>query len=323
MGRIEMRGKVGALIALGAGFNPILTGRENIYVNASVLGMSKQIVDSKINDIIDFAEIRDFIDSPVQTYSSGMSVRLGFAIAAILIEPDILFLDEVLAVGDIGFVIKCLNTVRGMTNNSAVVFVSHNMQQISLFCTRVMMMSHGTMLLDTPNPAEGIGKYYGLVRHTKQISGTGGAEILGLTLKRDGNIIESEDLAFDTSAELTLLLGLRIHESVAGAKLVIVIRDEAEIPVRTIPVWDCDSKDAVYSPGEYFVEIPLGPIELNSGKYAFVVAISDASTSVVLARVQGLHPFRVISPFNYWSPGVSPRVSRIVSNSDNSFFSGQ
>ena len=113
-GRIEMHGKVGALIALGAGFNPVLTGRENIYVNAAVLGMNKRYVDSKIDEIIDFAEIREFINSPVQTYSSGMNVRLGFAVAAILIEPDILFLDEVLAVGDIGFAIKCLEY--GKTN---------------------------------------------------------------------------------------------------------------------------------------------------------------------------------------------------------------
>src|SRR4051794_37523007 len=132
-GRIEMRGTVGALIALGAGFNPVLTGRENIYVNAAVLGMAKQFVDSKIDEIIDFAEIREFINSPVQTYSSGMNVRLGFAVAAILIKPDILFLDEVLAVGDIGFAIKCLNTVRRISTKSAVVFVSHNMQQISWF----------------------------------------------------------------------------------------------------------------------------------------------------------------------------------------------
>jgi lipopolysaccharide transport system ATP-binding protein len=153
-GRIEMRGKVGALIALGAGFNPILTGRENIYINASVLGMSKRLVDSKIDKIIDFAEIHDSINSPVRTYSSGMNVRLGFAIAAILIEPDILFLDEVLAVGDIGFAIKCLNAVRRMTNKSAVVFVSHNMQQISGFCTRVMVMGHGTVLIDTSRSGE-------------------------------------------------------------------------------------------------------------------------------------------------------------------------
>ena len=137
-GRIEMRGTIGALIALGAGFNPILSGRENIYVNASVLGISQQYVDSKLDEIVDYAEIHEFIDSPVQTYSSGMNVRLGFAVAAILLEPDILFLDEVLAVGDISFIIKCLNTVRQITSKSAVVFVSHNMQYISSFCTRVL-----------------------------------------------------------------------------------------------------------------------------------------------------------------------------------------
>ena len=322
-GRIEMRGKVGALIALGAGFNPVLTGRENIYVNAAVLGMGKQYVDSKIDEIIDFAEIREFINSPVQTYSSGMNVRLGFAVAAILIEPDILFLDEVLAVGDIGFAIKCLNTVRRISNKSAVVFVSHNMQQISWFCTRVMVMGHGTVLIDSPNPSEGIDQYYGLVKHARQISGTGEAEVLSLTLTSDGKIIETEGSAIDTSAELTVLIGLRIHESVTGANLVIVIRNDAEMPVRAFPVCNCEGKDAAYSSGEHLVEIPLGPIELNNGKYAFVVSISDDSSGVVLTRDQGLHPFRVVSPSNYWSPGVSPRVSRSVSISDKSLSNGQ
>src|SRR5206468_4283587 len=106
-GCIEIRGRVGALIALGAGFNPILTGRENIYVNGAVLGLTKREIDEKIEEIIDFAEIREFIDSPVQSYSSGMQVRLGFAMASSL-NPDILLLDEVLAVGDMGFQAKCL-----------------------------------------------------------------------------------------------------------------------------------------------------------------------------------------------------------------------
>ena len=116
-GSITIRGRVGALIALGAGFNPILTGRENIYINGSVLGLSKKEIDGKIDEIIDFAEIGEFIDSPVQNYSSGMSVRLGFSIASSL-SPDVLILDEVLAVGDIGFVIKCLNRVRQLLLDS-------------------------------------------------------------------------------------------------------------------------------------------------------------------------------------------------------------
>ena len=108
LGKIKIDGRVGALIELGAGFNPILTGKENIYVNAAILGISKKEIDNRIDDIIDFAELGDFINSPVQTYSSGMKVRLGFSIAANL-NPDILLIDEVLAVGDSSFRERCYN----------------------------------------------------------------------------------------------------------------------------------------------------------------------------------------------------------------------
>lgn len=142
-GRIEMRGRVGALIALGAGFNPVLTGRENIYVNGSVLGLSKREIDEKIDEIIDFAEVRDFIDSPVQSYSSGMTVRLGFAIA-VKTNPDILLLDEVLAVGDIGFQAKCFNTLAEFKKQGvAFILVSHNMHLISRYSDRVLYLQHG------------------------------------------------------------------------------------------------------------------------------------------------------------------------------------
>jgi lipopolysaccharide transport system ATP-binding protein len=142
-GRIEMRGRVGALIALGAGFNPILTGRENIYVNAAVLGLTRKETDERLEDIINFAEIREFIDAPVQGYSSGMAVRLGFAIAAHC-RPDILLLDEVLAVGDMGFQAKCFNALGEFRNRgTAFVLVSHNMHQITRFCSRALYLDHG------------------------------------------------------------------------------------------------------------------------------------------------------------------------------------
>src|SRR5688572_2013798 len=124
-GRIEMRGRVGALIALGAGFSPILTGRENVYVNGAVLGLSKREIDEKFDEIVDFAEIGDFIDAPVQSYSSGMQVRLGFAVAS-HINPDILLVDEVLAVGDAGFKIRCYNKMFEIRDRTAIIFVSHS-----------------------------------------------------------------------------------------------------------------------------------------------------------------------------------------------------
>ena len=144
-GRIEMRGKVGALIALGAGFNPILTGRENIYINGSVLGLSKKEIDEKINEIIDFAEIGDFIDTPVQNYSSGMNVRLGFAVATAM-NPDVLLLDEVLAVGDANFRSKCFQRIGSVIERCAVIFVSHDAYSVRRICNEVIWMKEGKQM---------------------------------------------------------------------------------------------------------------------------------------------------------------------------------
>lgn len=141
-GRIEMRGRVGALIALGAGFNPILSGRENIYVNGAVLGLSKREIDEKIEEIIDFADIRDFIDSSVQSYSSGMQVRLGFAVATAL-DPDVLILDEVLAVGDASFHAKCFQRIGEMVKHSAVIFVSHDESSVARITQRALLLDRG------------------------------------------------------------------------------------------------------------------------------------------------------------------------------------
>ncbi len=132
-GRITMRGRIGALIALGAGFNPILTGRENIYINGSVLGLSKREIDHKVDEIIDFAEVIDSIDAPVRTYSSGMTVRLGFAIATAL-DPDVVLLDEVLAVGDVRFRSKCYHRIGKILKQAAVIYVAHDMNQIARIC---------------------------------------------------------------------------------------------------------------------------------------------------------------------------------------------
>ena len=156
-GEIRMHGRVGALIALGAGFNPILTGRENIYVNGSVLGLTKKEIDSKIDEIIDFAEIIDFIDSPVQSYSSGMQVRLGFAVATAL-KPDILILDEVLAVGDRFFRAKCMARLSKILETTAVIIVSHEEAQIRQKCDTVLWLVGGRQKYIGPT-REGLEQY--------------------------------------------------------------------------------------------------------------------------------------------------------------------
>lgn len=145
-GSITIRGRVGALIELGAGFNPALTGRENIFVNAAVLGISRKEVSAKLDAIIDFAEIDRFIDMPLKSYSSGMRVRLGFAVAAQL-EPDVLLIDEVLAVGDAGFRAKCYRRLSEMKNRGAAfVMVSHNHHTLLTVCDRAVGLDRGELV---------------------------------------------------------------------------------------------------------------------------------------------------------------------------------
>lgn len=142
-GKITVKGKIGALIAVGAGFHPHLSGRENIYLNGVILGMSKAEIDAKAESIIDFAEIGDFIDAPVSTYSSGMNVRLGFAIA-IHADIDVLLADEVLAVGDLGFQLKCFNKIGELRKKGvSTILVAHNMHTISTFCTSLYLLDKG------------------------------------------------------------------------------------------------------------------------------------------------------------------------------------
>jgi len=144
-GRIQIRGKVGALIAVGAGFHPLLTGRENVFINGAILGMSRQQIQRNFDAIVDFAEVGDFLDTPVKHYSSGMFVRLGFAVA-VHCEPDIMLVDEVLAVGDRGFQTKCFRKMAELRKEGTTfVLVSHNMHTVAGFADWVAVLEHGKM----------------------------------------------------------------------------------------------------------------------------------------------------------------------------------
>src|SRR5688500_10313368 len=152
-GRITMRGRVGALIELGAGFSPVLTGRENIYINGAVLGFSRKEIDAKFDEIVDFAELHDAIDAPVQTYSSGMYVRLGFAVAAQL-NPDIFLIDEILAVGDLAFRMKCFQRILALKEcGTAIVLVTHQMPDVSRVCARAVLLNQGRVAADDSVPS--------------------------------------------------------------------------------------------------------------------------------------------------------------------------
>jgi len=147
-GSVKVNGRVASLLEVGTGFHEELTGRENVFLNGSILGMSKREVETKLDDIVDFAGVGPFIDTPIKRYSSGMRLRLGFAVAAHL-DPDVLIVDEVLAVGDAGFQKKCLNAMEGLRGGGrTVLFVSHNMAAVENLCTRGIWIHDGQVRMD-------------------------------------------------------------------------------------------------------------------------------------------------------------------------------
>lgn len=150
-GRVLIHGRVGSLLEVGTGFHPELTGRENVYLNGAILGMKRLEIDSKFDEIVSFAEVERFIDTPVKHYSSGMRVRLAFAVAAHL-DPEILLVDEVLAVGDARFQRKCLNKMQDVGKDGrTVLFVSHNMASITRLCNRTILLDEGRVIEDGPS----------------------------------------------------------------------------------------------------------------------------------------------------------------------------
>ncbi len=147
-GRIDHRGRIAALLELGAGFHPDLTGRENVYLNGAILGLSRKQTAEYFDSIVEFSEIGEFIDTQVKFYSSGMYVRLAFAIA-VHVDPDILLVDEVLAVGDEQFQDKCMERIRQFKDEGrTIIFVSHSAEQVSDICDRTIVLSHGDVVFD-------------------------------------------------------------------------------------------------------------------------------------------------------------------------------
>ena len=147
-GTIEMRGRVSSLIELGAGFHPDMSGRENIYTNASIFGLTKKEIDARLDDIIAFSELEDFIDNPVRTYSSGMYMRLAFAVA-INVDADILLIDEILSVGDEHFQNKCFKKMLELKKQGkTMVFVTHSMESVKRLCDRTIWLYNGKIRMD-------------------------------------------------------------------------------------------------------------------------------------------------------------------------------
>src|SRR5258706_2828712 len=220
-GKIKVKGRVASLLEVGTGFHPELTGRENIYLNGAILGMSRKEIERKFDEIVDFAEVEKFVDTPVKRYSSGMYVRLAFAVAAHL-EPEILVVDEVLAVGDAEFQKKCLGKMGDVAKEGrTVLFVSHNIESIKVLCNRGILLDQGTV------------NSFGNIHETAQKYLD-----LGRISKRNQNPTSLLDEAYIKGSREVKIIGIGIRDSEQNYKQIYKIGEPLFIEYQIENVYD-------------------------------------------------------------------------------------
>jgi lipopolysaccharide transport system ATP-binding protein len=275
LGRVGIRGRVGSLLEVGTGFHPELTGRENVFLNGAILGMKRTEIAAKFDEIVAFAELDEFLDTPVKHYSSGMYTRLAFSVAAHL-EPDILIVDEVLAVGDAQFQAKCLGKMGDVASEGrTVLFVSHNMHVVQKLCSRAIWIDGGHIRKDG-SAAEVVRGYLG------SMSGTG-----ALAEKRADSETAAKAAYFDSwhvdgdephaspvGKNLTLVFDVAVRTRTRGVVFGLAVWSEDETLIwaavshENLTTYDLD-------PGKYALRFDLGRMPLVGGRYSLEVSINS------------------------------------------------
>ena len=284
-GSIRVRGRLSALLEVGTGFHQELTGRENIYLNGSILGMSKAEVEERFDDIVEFAEVERFLDTPIKRYSSGMRLRLGFAVAAHL-DAEVLLVDEVLAVGAASFQKKCLGQMDELRRSArTILFVSHNMAAIETLCSRAIWIDGGRIREDGP-AAEVISHYlssYGGgegatqdLRETTDRSGTGSVRFTQIEyLSASG---EPTDL-IRTGEPLRIRLGYEARERVVDPHFGFEIHTQMGTKVIETSTWSTNTDVPNLDPGKGELELSLDALSLMPGRYRVTLWISSIGGS--------------------------------------------
>lgn len=254
MGHIKLYGRVASLLEVGTGFHPELSGRENIYFNGSILGMKKKEIDNKFDEIVDFADVHEFIDTPIKRYSSGMQVKLAFSVAAHL-EPEILLIDEVLSVGDIAFQKKSLGRMEKIVNEGrTVIFVSHNLGAVQRLCTRTILLDQGSIVMNGPTDkviAKYAGNSTGQMGQQEWTNDTApGNEVVRILSIKVLDKNENISVHFDVRDPITIEIQYKVLKSIEPQCVTFVFHNELERPIFI-------SRDNSYSPWSC-VNNPLG-----------------------------------------------------------------
>ncbi len=277
-GRIEITGRVASLLEVGTGFHGDLSGRENIYLNGSILGMSKQEIDKKFDEIVAFAEVEKFLDTPVKRYSSGMYVRLAFAVAAHL-EPEILIVDEVLAVGDIAFQKKCIGKMKDVSRNEGrtILFVSHNMAAIQNICDKCIYMKNGE-LIEYGATELVIPKYLlssqasstGELADRSDRMGNGAVRFQSINYKdASGNVIDNAQCGSALNIELTLQANPKFDLSYL--QISVGVDDENGTRITHLSNASTNQIIESFKEGTFKVNIHIPVLPLKSGSYTFTL----------------------------------------------------
>ena len=276
-GKTKVNGRLSALIEVGAGFHQDLTGRENIYLNGAILGMKKDEIDRKFDKIIDFSELKEFIDTPVKRYSTGMYARLGFSVAA-HIDPDILLVDEVLSVGDICFQAKCIERIKNLKeSNTTIVFISHNMEAVLDLCPRTILLGKGSIIAEG-NTENVIKQYRENSRNITAIQSLDNFAKQNNSIKiRSVTFLDQsgyEKLAFRTGDKLAIKVVLEANRRIIQPVLGLAFYNE-----KGVCIYGHNSKVDKYDLGDvygtYHVFIEYKSMELLPGHYFLTVGIFD------------------------------------------------
>jgi lipopolysaccharide transport system ATP-binding protein len=301
-GSLTVRGKVASLLELGAGFHQELTGRENIYLNGSIYGMSREEIDDQIDSIIDFAELGNFINTPVKHYSSGMYVRLGFSVA-IHTQPEILIVDEVLTVGDTHFQNKCLDAIQTFRNQGGtLLMVSHDLNSIHAICNRAIWFEDGYMQADGA-PVDVIMQYKNFVAEQENADsaaialelddsrrwGTGAVQITDVRLENAAGDARS---VFYTGEPLLVRMRYRTQEALEDLTFGVAVHTLSGIHV-TGPNTRTGKLELLEIAGEGEVRYQVPALPLLEGAYALSVAVTNRSDSVMYDYHDRAYPFRV------------------------------
>ena len=321
-GAARINGRLGALLEVGTGFHMELSGRENVFLYGAILGMSRQEVAAKFDAIVEFSEIGEFIDTPVKRYSSGMYVRLAFAVAAHL-DPDILLLDEVLAVGDFAFQRKCLNFARTLEQKGAtILFVSHNMFSIKTMCERVIYLKKGRVAYDGPTDA-GLKMYEDdsrlQVAHWFHDEATAPAVVFTEVKLYDERGREAS--VFDHGARVTLRARYKTSRRIERPDFRVAVyrSDETHCMVFSS---HSDETDIPFVEGEGQIELTSPPIKLVSELYTTTVMVRERGFGPMIAAQVGAsfhvrHPVFLPLAYGVFHERAQWRVDTAIQHSNN------